>query len=411
MASVKKRPDGQWRARYRDVDGKEHAKHFGRKVDADLWVTEQAVSVYRGEHVDPRRLRVTLKSYVDGWLDAQSIRPSSHRTYESYLRNRILPAFGARPIGSITPTDVRGFVKRQSEELAPNTVRAVHNLLAAILTDAVDDGFLTRSPCVRTTPPKPRQAKVVPLTVEQVQALMTAMPERYRATVAVGAGCGLRLGECLGLKVSGVRFLARELDVVEQLVLLPGSPPHLAPLKTASSYRTVPLPQMTALALSAHLAAFPVASDNELVFRSKVGGPVWPNTFRASVWLPACRRASAALWKTQVDRKRAELTASGVRGAELERLVDRFGKDLGDKSLVGIRFHDLRHFTASALIAGGQSVKAVQAVLGHSSAAMTLDVYAGLWPDSDDRSRVAIDAAFAVPADQVRTSGPVSVVQ
>jgi integrase len=183
--------------------------------------------------------------------------------------------------------------------------------------------------------------------------------------VAVGAGCGLRLGECLGLRLSRVRFLDRELDVAEQLVLLPGAPPKLTPPKTTSSIRTVPLPTTVALALSAHLAAHP-ADPDELVFRSKVGGPIWPNSFRESVWVPAVRRAGLP---------------------------------------AGTRYHDLRHFTASALIATGQSVKVVQAVLGHASAAMTLDVYAGLWPDSEDRARDAIDAAFAAPADQVRTAG------
>jgi integrase len=63
----------------------------------------------------------------------------------------------------------------------------------------------------------------------------------------------------------------------------------------------------------------------------------------------------------------------------------------------------LRHFTASALIAGGASVKQVQTVLGHSSAAITLKVYAHLWPGDEDRIRVVMDAALSALADQVRT--------
>ena len=257
MSSVKRRPDGSWRARYRDLDGKEHAKHFARKTDADRWVTAQAASVDRGEHIDPRRSRVTLSKYVARWLEAQTLRPSSRRTYISYLDGRILPAFGPRPLNSITPTDVRGWTRQLATELAPNTVRAVHNILASVLNDAVDDGYLSKSPCAKTTPAKPKRAKVVPLTVDQVQALIDEMPERYRATVVVGACCGLRIGETLGLKVGRIRFLQSELDVVEQLILLPGAPPHLAPLKTSSSERTVPLPKMAVDALAAHLLALP----------------------------------------------------------------------------------------------------------------------------------------------------------
>jgi len=52
MASIKKRPDGRWRARYRDEAGKEHARHFGRKVDATRWLDEQTASIVRGDYVD-----------------------------------------------------------------------------------------------------------------------------------------------------------------------------------------------------------------------------------------------------------------------------------------------------------------------------------------------------------------------
>ena len=65
--------------------------------------------------------------------------------------------------------------------------------------------------------------------------------------------------------------------------------------------------------------------------------------------------------------------------------------------------HDLRHFTASALIGGGASVKQVQAVLGHSTAAQTLTVYSHLWPGDDDRTRAVMDAVLGAPADSPRT--------
>lgn len=71
----------------------------------------------------------------------------------------------------------------------------------------------------------------------------------------------------------------------------------------------------------------------------------------------------------------------------------------------GTRFHDLRHYYASLLIRHGESVKTVQARLGHASAAETLDTYSHLWPDSDDRTREAVDAVLGSPADSLRTEG------
>jgi len=74
----------------------------------------------------------------------------------------------------------------------------------------------------------------------------------------------------------------------------------------------------------------------------------------------------------------------------------------------GFRFHDLRHYFASVLVAGGCDVKAVQAAMRHGTASMTLDVYAGLWPDADDRARSAASAALAkrpdAAADGLRTT-------
>jgi integrase len=71
-----------------------------------------------------------------------------------------------------------------------------------------------------------------------------------------------------------------------------------------------------------------------------------------------------------------------------------FERATGELGLEGVTSHDLRHFYASALIAGGQSVKVVQTALGHSSAAVTLRVYAHLWPGDEDRSRALIDLAL-----------------
>lgn len=74
----------------------------------------------------------------------------------------------------------------------------------------------------------------------------------------------------------------------------------------------------------------------------------------------------------------------------------------------GFRYHDLRHYFASLLIASGADVKVVQARLRHASAATTLDTYGHLWPDSDESTRSAVAAVFAVRADSVRTTGKVN---
>jgi integrase len=154
--------------------------------------------------------------------------------------------------------------------------------------------------------------------------------------------------------------------VDRQLINLPGQSPKLAPVKTRASVRTVPLPQTVVAALAEHLAAFPAESTG-LVFVGD-GRPLLRSAWSGSVWRPA-------------------VTAAGL-----------------DHS---VTFHALRHYYASLLIRHGESVKTVQARLGHSSAAQTLDVYSHLWPDSDDRTRDAVDAVLGDVADSVRTAAGV----
>ena len=147
--------------------------------------------------------------------------------------------------------------------------------------------------------------------------------------------------------------------------MLPGKAPYLAPLKTQASYRTVPLPSVVLDALASHLGAHP-AGEAGLIFTDDCGLPIRRNRFSDSVWLPAVKAAGLA---------------------------------------PGVHFHDLRHFYASLLIRHGESVKVVQARLGHASASETLDTYSHLWPDSEDRTREAIDAVLgASRADIARTS-------
>ncbi len=164
---------------------------------------------------------------------------------------------GEAPLGGHPYPGAR-FRRGIEAKLSPTTSRQLMALLAGIFADAVEDGLLAESPCRGTVPPRPQRKKVVPLTVEQVEALVRAAPDRYRALMVLGAGSGLRLGEALGLKVGRVRFLERELDVVEQLTLVPGAPPKLAPSKTRGSVRTVPSAGVVATALAEHLAAFPL---------------------------------------------------------------------------------------------------------------------------------------------------------
>jgi integrase len=200
----------------------------------------------------------------------------------------------------------------------------------------------------------------VPLTVQQVQALADAMPVRNRAMVIAQAGLGLRIGELLALRVEDVDFLRRIVRI--QWKIAPGTQVRAVP-KTPRSRRTVPLPTVVADALAAHIAAFPPGA-NGWIFTSSAGAVYWQDYY-----------------------------ATRVFGAAVERL----GLPAGTTT------HDLRHHYASVLLAAGESVVAVAERLGHENATLVLKTYGHLMPDSEDRTRRAVDGAWCaitVPSEE-----------
>ena len=117
MSSILKRPDGMYRARYRDAAGKEHARHFRRKVDAQQWIDESTASIVTGAYVDPKAGRQTFKEYAETWRAAQVHRPTTAAHVETMLRRHVYPTLGDRPLASVLPSDVQALVKRLSGDL------------------------------------------------------------------------------------------------------------------------------------------------------------------------------------------------------------------------------------------------------------------------------------------------------
>jgi len=346
MASITKRPDGTWRGRYRDEAGKEHARHFARKVDGQRWLDEVTTSVVTGQYVSPKAGRVTLAQYAAGWQASRLGRPATRALTDNALRLHVLPVLGSRPLASIRHSDVQTLVKGLSETLAPGSTRNIYGTLARCLSAAVDDRMIAVSPCRKITLPYPDDSEIEPPSIEAVGRLAGEMPSRYRAAVILLAGSGLRIGELLALTVADVDFLRRSLRVERQR-LRDG---QMGPPKTPKSVRTVPLGQVALDELAAHLAVYP---SGERLFTNDQGESL-----------------SYQAWKREFSR------ACARAGVELTT-------------------HGLRHFYASALIAGGASVKQVQAALGHASAVITLRTYAHLWPGDEDRTRAVSDAALS----------------
>jgi integrase len=364
MANIQKRPDGRWRARYRDEAGLEHAKHFTRKLDAQRWIDEVTTSIVIGQYVDPRAGKITFRDYAEQWRAAQVHRPTSEAYVEGVLRRHVYPIIGARPIGSVLPSEVQAWVKllgtgdraAKRKPLAPATVGVIHGVVSGIFRSAIRDRRIMANPCEGTRLPRVERRRVMPLTTNQVETLREHLPDDLKALVTFAAGTGMRQGEIFGLTRNRLRLLGTNPVVVvdRQLLTRLNRVTEFGPLKTRASYRTIPLPATVVDALNGHLAARDIG-DDDLVFTLD-GRPITRQAF-GHVWRPVAK-------------------AAGLNQA------------------TGPGMHALRHYYASLLIRYGESVKTVQARLGHASASETLDTYSHLWPDSDDRTREAIDSVL-----------------
>jgi integrase len=361
--NVARRPDGKWRARYRDGAGKEHAKHFDRKSDAERWLAAAQVALNRGEWVDPSLSRVTVEEWAKIWLDGLShLKPTTRTRYTSILGAHVLPRWGKTPLARVAHGDVVVWVGELSRSgLAASSVRQTHRVFALILDLAVRDGRLPRNPASGVKLPRPAKANKRYLTHEEVARLARACPPPHDLVVLVLAYTGLRWGELAGLRAGDLRLGTRRLLVAQAMAEVNGRAVYGTPKN--HQRREVPVPAFLIDRLKQQAAG---KQPTDLLFTGPKGGVLRNHFFRRTVFDDAARRAR----------------------------------------LEGLTPHELRHTAASLAVAAGANVKAVQRMLGHASAAMTLDVYAGLFGDDLDVVATNLDLAAraAAIADQVRTS-------
>ncbi len=369
MASIAKRPDGRYRARYRDEAGAEHSRHFTRKVDAQAWLDQITTSVVTGQYVDPKAGRVTFQNFYEQWRERQVWVPGTLRAM-NIAANSV--TFANVPLRSVRRSHVEQWVKSMTARgLAASTIHTRMNNVRAILRGAVGDRVIPTDPSIGVALPRRRRAEAamtIPTTAE-IGKVLKAAEGPFRAFVALCAFAGLRVGEAAGLRVSDIDFLRRTLTVSRQIQREVGGYEVRAP--KYGSERSV------------YLAPALVAMLTEHIARDRPGK----------------------------DPARWLFTGEGDEPPHQNTITSRWMKTRKAAGLEGLKLHDARHFYASGLIAHGADVVTVQRALGHAKATTTLNTYSHLWPTAEDRTRQAAEEmltealAFENPADSVRTTG------
>lgn len=364
----------RYRVRYRTPDHRQTDKRgFRTKRDADLFLATVEVSKATGEYIEPARARSTIAELGIGWLEAKRsrLKPSSYKALEDAWRVYVAPRWGTTPVSAITHSDVRAWVSQLAAGTAKTNRRdhirtrgqgarkksatvviRAHGVLASVLDLAVKDRRIPNNPArgVDNLPRKVRKAHQY-LSHEEVERLAVAAGE-YSTLVYVAAYTGLRWGELTALRVRDVDARRRRLQVNENAVRV-GAEIYVGSPKT-HEMRSVPYPEFLEL---------PIAKLCEGKTRSGLLFGDGDDYFGR----PRSSEYSRSWFKSALD----------VAG--LERMT----------------IHDLRHTAASLAISSGANVKAVQRMLGHASAAMTLDVYADLFDDDLDSVSASLNSARA----------------
>jgi integrase len=283
---------------------------------------------------------------------------------ESAWRVHVEPAWGHWRVNAITEVDVMGWIARMTGKgSGATTVRRAHGVLLGILDDAVKLRRLAINPAagLKDLPKKPSRGHVY-LTADDVHRLAAESGD-HAPMVYLLAFTGIRWGEAVALRVKHVQFLRRRLAIEDNAVQL--GVEHAEGLPKGKMSRSVPVPQF----VLGHISPLCTGKNPEALLFSSDGK-----------YLP--RSKSTGGW-----------FAGAVKRAKVQKITP----------------HDLRHTAASLAVSAGVNVLALQRMLGHKSAKVTLDTYADLFDTDldavastmhDTYSRQSVGKVWALGRDQ-----------
>ena len=335
--------DGSWGSWHAVIDvgpvggrRRQMTRSFATQRQAWAWLNSQAAV--------PGSAGLSVGEFLTGWLPSQQhLALSTRRTVEGHLVNYLLPILGRRPLADLTSRDVQTLhTHMRHDGVSAALIHRVHATLSSALSTAVREGLLARNPARDARPPRRDAFHAEVWTLEQTQAFLAhVVGDRWESLWRLALVTGMRRGELLGLRW-------RDVDVTEGWCqvrftrTVVGDQIITGPPKTPGSRRTVSIDKHTR-----HLLA----------------------TARQDAEAAALARGQ------QFDDTSCVFTASADTPLSPAKVSARFKELLDAADLPAIRFHDLRHVSATFGLVGGESLKEVSARLGHSSVAVTADIY------------------------------------
>ena len=344
--SIYKRSDGRWSAALSLPGGKRRYLYGKTRQDAASRLAAAIRDRDRGTTVAPERQ--TVGQFLTHWLEmAQpTVRESTFVRYCEYVRLHAIPSIGHVRLARLTAQHLQElYSKKLSEGLSPTTVNHLHAVLHRALRQAVRWELVGRNVTESVDPPRNARSEPQALTPEYSRRFLdAAKSDSFEALYVLAIMTGMRQGELLGLHWRDVYLDQETLQIRSQLQ----RGRTLGEPKTAKSRRQISLPNLAVEALRRHygrqlkerVEAGPEWVESDLVFCNAKGNPMNPSNLRSRSFIPLLKNADLPV----------------------------------------IRFHDLRHTSATLLLGLGTNPKVVQEILGHSQISVTMDVYSHVLP-------------------------------
>ncbi len=341
--------EGCWIAEIVLPDGTKKRKRSKRQQVVREWLQTSLSALKQGIYIKDNK--ITLSQFIDRFMEdigAHTLRPKTIDTYWFLINKHIKPEIGDLRLTQIRPDHLQSlYSKKLDEGLSKRTVQFIHAIIRRILNQAVKWDLIIRNPTDAVTPPVPAKKAPVTLSEDQVRIFLEAVKDhRWYPIYVLAVATGMREGEILGLRWQDVDLNQGVVSVNQTIENISG---HLSigQPKSDTAYRTIPLPVFALNVLKG------MEMHEGLLFTTSTGKPVSPRNVL----------------------RHFQLT--------LERL-----------GLPKVTFHSLRHLHASYLLRQNIHPKIVQERLGHSSIALTLDVYSHIIPTLQKEAAEKINDIF-----------------